>query len=119
MEPDANSVAIMRTIDRLTPDQRALVYEYGFVIVANFINAGVSIKTLQEDPRTLVRQTAPRAVACDYDQSQRLDRMFGSTATCTGRDRALENRINAQVALPAVAGSPRTRSRTASRRATA
>ena len=40
MEPDANSVAIMRTIDGLTPFQRSMVHEYGFVIVANMINSG-------------------------------------------------------------------------------
>ena len=42
MEPDANSVAIMRTIDRLTPFQRSMVHEYGFVIVAHTINLGVT-----------------------------------------------------------------------------
>lgn len=38
--PDPNSVLIMKTIDRMSPAMRALVREFGFVIVSEMIDEG-------------------------------------------------------------------------------
>lgn len=40
MTPDPNSAIIMSRIDRMSPDLRALVHEYGFRIVADLIDDG-------------------------------------------------------------------------------
>ena len=45
------SVAIMRTIDGLSREQRALVYEYGFQAVARFVNDGYHGKRLKSQLR--------------------------------------------------------------------
>lgn len=38
VEPNPNSVEIMRHIDDMPPSVRALVHEYGYVIVAGLLN---------------------------------------------------------------------------------
>lgn len=45
--PAKRSEDVMRCIDAMTPAQRALVYEYGFVIVLSMINEGYNANQLK------------------------------------------------------------------------
>ena len=39
--PDGNSINVMRQIDRLPKDVRALIHEYGLIAVASHYNEGI------------------------------------------------------------------------------
>ena len=64
--PSQNSMAVMEMVDRMTPAERALVYEFGIKIVADILPEASSLEEAREMLRYWRAQRQEQWLAPNY-----------------------------------------------------